>query len=842
MSDRNRWMYRGALRMRRVKWVRAGVISILLLAAFAQMLYTARHTSQTIDEGLHITSGATMLRSGDYRLVEEHPPLLKLWMALPLLPLDLGDFTAFPAWEEAAIPTAESLPLLTLTQQWLYPYTPQERVIFAARGMNALWGVLLLALIARWSRDLWGGGGLLAVACAAFDPNLIAHGAVAGTDLGAACFILAGAWAGARFLRRPTRERAALAGGLLGLALAAKLTAALLGPPLALAGLLRLWRSPRDQRGKLIGHTLLLLGMTALALWAVYGFEVGHAPGLAAPIPAPSHAIPWMRLLEHSAGGHQAYLLGRNSHFGWPHYFPVAFLIKTPLPLLLLIGLRIINGKKRMANGEWRIPNSKFQIPNSKFDVSRLTLSAFPLFYLLISLTSSLNIGYRHLLPVLPFLYVGMGNLEWGMGKKKRRAGVAARPLTPHAVLITGILIWLAVGTLAILPYPLSYFNELVGGPEEGWRYLADSNTDWGQGYKALAAFQADNALGPVQLAAFVFFDPAIYGVDYTPLTPLGGDTPAIFPARFAPPPGEYVISATPLNGIPTADPEMYDWFRWRAPDAKIAHALFYYRVTPEETATAWLAQCAAPVAPLDAEAVAEGFGAVPARHLLFDCARAWVIPAGSAPGVYALHGQWLRERLPDLLHLAPPQATDTFLERRLAGTDISYRQRAYRDQPAFALYRQANAPHPPPTAAWIAPAGTVPAALASQPARTGEIALQGPLAFLGAAAHVASDGLEVETWWRVTGSAEGRSLSLMAHLLTEDGVTLGNADGLAFSPEQWRVGDVFAQRHAFPLPPEGAPGRYWLQTGAYWLDTLERWQISAAGDGILFGEIDVRP
>jgi hypothetical protein len=796
--------------------LRYGLLALLCLL-FAQATLVIRATSQTIDEGLHITSGATILRAGDYRLVEEHPPLTKLWMALPVAVLsDLDDFTALPVWLDAATPTTESLPLLTLTKQWLYPYASQERIFFAARAMNALLGVLLLAFIARWACGLYGPrAALLAVACAAFDPNLIAHSAVAGTDVGAAVFICAGLWASTRFLRRPTGGRAITAGVLLGLALASKLTAVLLGPALAMAGLVRLWRVSRERRVQLIGNTLLVLLFTGLALWGVYGFEVGRIADIPLPLPAPSHAIPWMRLMAHNRDGHQAYLLGSNSNFGWLHYFPVAFVLKTPLAVLVLL--------------VWAL------LRRPRLDPA---LSLFAVIYIVASLTSQLNIGYRHLLPLLPLMYVVIGSLA-----PVRSTGLGLRPVTAagatHRMVGRSALLamwgWLIIGTLAILPYPLSYFNELVGGPDEGWRYLADSNTDWGQGYKALAEFQADRSLGPVKLSAFIFFDPVVYGVAYTPLTPLGGDTPAIFPSRFAPPPGDYVISVTPLNGIPTVDPEMYDWFRWRAPDAKIAHALFYYHVTPEETATAWLAQCATHANPLDAEAVAEGFGVAPSRQLVFDCMQAWVIPAtdaASASGVYAVHGRLLLGSLPDLLHLAPPQVADPFVERHLAGTDIIYRQRAYRAQPSFALYRQTHRPAPPVTSARIAPAATALVDLATASKLAGEIPLQGPLTFLGVSAYTHDAVLEVETWWRVTGDTGGRPASLMAHLLGADGAVVENADGLAFSPDQWRVGDIIVQRHRFPMP-SSPPVELLLRTGAYWLDDGARWPVEDSADAI---------
>ncbi|RLC73330.1 MAG: hypothetical protein DRI81_15205, partial [Chloroflexi bacterium] len=124
------------------------LILALLCVILAQAVGSAARTSLTIDEGLHITSGYTILRAGGFRLVEEHPPLVKVWAAIPLLAVpDLPDPRALPPWEKAAHPTTESLPLLQMTQQWLYPYQPIDRLVFPARAMVALLAVLLGAVV-----------------------------------------------------------------------------------------------------------------------------------------------------------------------------------------------------------------------------------------------------------------------------------------------------------------------------------------------------------------------------------------------------------------------------------------------------------------------------------------------------------------------------------------------------------------------------------------------------------------------------------------------------------------------------------------------------------------------
>ncbi|MEE8390250.1 MAG: hypothetical protein V3S14_05555, partial [Anaerolineae bacterium] len=329
---------------------------------------------------------------------------------------------------------------------------------------------------------------------------------------------------------------------------------------------------------------------------------------------------------------------------------------------------------------------------------------------------------------------------------------------------------------MRLSPHYLAYFNELAGGPAGGWRYLADSNTDWGQAYKDLAHFQQEQDLGPVRLSAFIFYDPAIYGVEYEPLTPMRGDTPAVFPSRFNPPPGDYVISATTLDGIPLADPEMYDWFRQREPDARIAHVLFYYHVPPREPASTWLAQCTTPVPPLSPQVAAEGFGRDDLRLAYFDCTQAWLYPnGGQSPGWYAF------------FRGAETEGDFVQAHRELAQT--IYEQRVPRKVPSFAIdewsleasrHLMDNVRSGPVI---VAPSDWAP----ERAERDGKVvapplSLSGPLAFLGyrldADTAVPGETLTLQTYWSIV-DAPDYPLSLMAHLLNKEGQPVAVSDGL---------------------------------------------------------------
>ncbi|MEA3309416.1 MAG: phospholipid carrier-dependent glycosyltransferase, partial [Chloroflexota bacterium] len=604
-------------------WERAAVL-LLLLVLFAQLLNAATQLSATIDEGFHITSGYEYLRTSKLRLFDEHAPLAKALFAWPLFFVpDLQPPETAPGYPEGN--------LITAAQATTLAYRPIDRIIVACRIPVTLLTLLLAATVYQSARTLHSpAAGLLALTLFTFDPNLLAHGSLATTDMGATAFIFWAILAFIHYLRRPNRQRWWTAGIMLGLAQGAKLTALLLLPVLGIATLMNAWYHAANNRRwtRLLQRGLSYTGLlcvAALTLWGLYGFEVRPLPEIlngTLPLPAAAHIERGLRLRDNLNYGRETFLLGQNSMHGWWQYFPVAFILKTPLPILLLTLYTV----SRFLYCEIR--------SHSTFDVSRLPFFVFPLLYALAALFSTIDIGYRHLLPILPFLYIGIASC------KLQIAGCQSKKplrLTSYASRFTFyvLLIWLAVGALALAPHYLPFFNEIAGGPDNGWRFLADSNTDWGQTLKALADYQQSQHTDSVKLSQFAFLDPATYGVIYDPIAPMK-DAPPVLPRRFNPAPGTYAISATTLDGVPLPYPPTFDWFRHREPRAKIGHAMFIYDVQP--LAGKWIAQCSQPVAPLPPEAITEGLGIERLRQLTFDCTQSWVLPdSGQSPGWYAL-------------------------------------------------------------------------------------------------------------------------------------------------------------------------------------------------------------
>lgn len=526
----------------------------LLVLCFALALTSAVKESATMDEQNHIARGAAYLGTGDARLSVEHPPLVNVLSALPAhLLLDLR--LPLDTWWEVG-------EWYHFAESFMWQANPDpDRILFLARLPIIGMGLALVALVFRWAGDLYGPwGGLLAAAFCALDPNILAHARLSTTDLGGALFAFLAARAVWRACRRPTAAAVLWAGLALGLAFAAKLSTLLFGPLLALAALLDGLPGGPGRARRLVGRLglaggVMLLGL--LVVWATYRFQMGPLEEGGIPLPASPYLRGVRAILDFAGGGRPAYLLGQVSREGWWTYFPVAFAVKTPLATL--VGLLAATGLML------RRP--------SRDD---LFLLVSPLCFFLVSTAARLNLGYRHLLPMLPFLAVHLGRLASFPRSLARRYVSLA------------LAAWLAFGTALIYPHFLAYFNLLGGGPENGWRVLVDSNIDWGQDLKGLRAWMEREGVERVRLAWFGSAPPEAYGVacDLLPGVPHGyvmWDRPPFDPVQ--PEPGVYVISVSNLVGVALPDPDLYAWFRARPPDDKIGYSLFVYRIAYDEAA-----------------------------------------------------------------------------------------------------------------------------------------------------------------------------------------------------------------------------------------------------------------
>ena len=528
--------------------------------------------SPTMDEQNHLARGLAFLRTGDPRLSVEHPPLVNSLSAMPLLTMpEIRLPTDQPSWEQ---PQGWYI----FAEQLLWNYgNDAGRMIFLAR-LPIVWLTIALGLVAyHFGKELWGRmASLVALLLVLFDPNVIAHGRYTTTDIGGTMFMMLAAlllWRMWSIVEWSWR-RWFLAGIALGLAFASKLSNLAFIPIFALLSVLPLYGLRWDWRGA--GRRLVQLGAAILlslpVIWALFAFEWGplaHGLDVLEPLagrslPMPTYLGGVAQILEISGGGRPSYLLGQFSIDGWWYYFPTAFLVKTPLTAIILVLLAIA---------------LLFRDRASRGRAAFLLIPA--VLYFLITMQSGLNIGYRHLLPILPFLYVFVGGL---VGAGLGRVAGARRRAIQIAVVVS--LLLLLVIDFRIHPHYLSYFNVLAGGPDNGHKILVDSNIDWGQDLIRLKKWMNEQEVERLNLAWFGTADPSYYGIGHNPLPgfPQNLDLwrdPPFNPIE--PEPGIYAISASNLWEFLRKEKTVFAWFREREPDDKIGYSIFIYNVGDDD-------------------------------------------------------------------------------------------------------------------------------------------------------------------------------------------------------------------------------------------------------------------
>lgn len=783
---------------RRLDWRHLAAI-LLLWAFFAQAITSMVVQSATVDEQAHFLRGYLYLKLGTPIFKIGHPILADVLSGLPLLLTNLtipADQAAFQANDWGNYSDAFV---------WR-PGNNVDAIFFLSRLAVVALGMLFAAVAFRWARQLWGTtAGLVALALFVFDPTIVAHSQLVTHDIPVSFFFFAATYCLWRYLETNRAQNLILTGIVFGLAQGSKFSAALLVPVFVIVVILWSWRGPswqdrlRSTRNRAVG-LLAIFGIGGLALWALYRFSFHPLPGSSFPVPAPAYFEDMLWEVKYFGREHYFFLCGEYSTTGWWYYFPLAFVLKTPLPAMLLIGTALVS---------WRHTNGR-----------RLMALMLPVVaYMLSTLVSPLYIGYRYFIPALPYLYVLVGHLAPLARRSWRFA-------------LVGALVWSGVIALRIHPDSLAYFNEIAGGPDNGWRCLVDSNIDWGQSLPALRDIVTHYKLGRIKLSYFGSGHPSYYGLDYEPLptadlTPEQGNPLARTFYPYDPSPGIYAISATNLQGVALGPDkwDMYSWFRNKRPFAKAGYSIFLYRVDPTG------APAGVTLSSLQVDEIAPGsfaaFGTNDVRLRWFDARTSLILP--SQPTWYVLGDGDLRTWG---WNGARPCVTTTGTTCRLYPPDpIAHAAALSKIERWSAASR-----------AWYSP-DLVPVQ-GRPPSRLDlPIDLGGQIQFLGYEAQTRPGHIALSTAWRVTAVPNGRR-AIFAHLLTQDGRVAAQWDGTDVAVDGWRTGDTFVQQVMLSLPT-GASGTYWLQVGVYNSETLERLPVLSGGqpisDRILLDAIDLK-
>ncbi len=583
------------------------IIAILLISLFflGQSILSMREKVATFDEIGHVAAGYSFLKYNDYRLYDVDPPLMRQIAAFPLLFMHLNFPIRSEGWREKKE--------IDVGYDFFYRMNGQkaDKILFWSRLPIVLFSLLFGWLLLKFASELWNiQTGLFAFFLFSFEPNILAHARLATTDMGLAFFLTLSVYFAYHYWKNPSFRNVFLMGASFGLAIASKTSGMILIPfffvvllfvrPLVKTGnsSFSLWeRLKAAYWNKKIGlyfiHwiVVVLVGFVVLSLdygffktWPIFRddndlqkFELSldklnlrspevkeKAVQIAESVRVPARPfivsfVKWFGFLprtkaEGKVHGYRPFFLGKRGRFA---VFPfVAFFIKEPIPIIILIFAGIIG--------------------LVLYDYKKFLFLILPVLFILSMDIKVHPWTYRYInLLILPFFILMASSLinYVKVHNKKTKYGIGL------------VAMWLFVESLAIFPNYLAYFNEFIGGPVNGHRYLVNSNLDWGQDLKLLKKYLDKHHMREINLSYFGSADPGYYEIQGRKMLGVNGretgeESPEKLRQLAAPRTGIIVISATCLENIEGFFPGItYQWLKKYRPIAHIGYSIFVYDI-----------------------------------------------------------------------------------------------------------------------------------------------------------------------------------------------------------------------------------------------------------------------
>jgi 4-amino-4-deoxy-L-arabinose transferase-like glycosyltransferase len=436
------------------------VILLIILA-----ITSVKNMSFTMDEGNYLNNGEILVKdfNWDHYVTRFHPPLTFYYHGL----LTLFNFPG-PGGDKLFYARLLMMPVLTL-----FALT----VFLTAKNFYGI------------------KAGTLALFLFCFDPNILAHGRLITPDLTLAFFIFLFLVMFYKFIvsEKADYKKAIVAGIILGLALLTKYNGLMLFPLSLLFFycfiVLKIIKRQKINYYKFVGLVVIYV----LAIYVVnlgYGFKSSFtlpeefktklfqnfaqnsiASNLMKVFPGIYLTGTDYQLFESQRDFYWEFFWGKRYSKGPWFFYPLSFLIKSPIPLLFIILLFLLFLYKK-------------DVKKTFFEFCLAFSGVF--FFVYFSFFNRLINGFRYVLMVYPLIFVltsQLVNINF-VNKNSKKA---------FNILLIILLVWEVVGTLKIQPHYLAFVNEFVGGPKNAYKYYADSNLDWGQNWILLSKFKEKN-------------------------------------------------------------------------------------------------------------------------------------------------------------------------------------------------------------------------------------------------------------------------------------------------------------------------------------------------------------
>lgn len=521
------------------------ILWLLILIGCARIASTYSVLNQTYDEPLHLACGMEWWSKGTYNYGHLHPPLPQVLMAAGPYFDGLRSQSRETFWEEG--------------DALLYAGNQYWRTLTLARIGNLPFFVLGCLVVYWWGcRWFSRGTGLAAVFLFSTLPPILGHGGLATNDVPCCAAVALGLFCIIAWVEDPSWKRAAALSGALAFAVLCKFSAIGYVAGCWLVIVAVSWRSLLETWRWRAKQLVVVLSVGAILIWGGYRFSlqrldtlpqfqrlVETTPALArighTPLPYTEMFLSLVKLAHQNQLVHDSYLLG---HYGvhWWYFFPVVLAVKAPLGLLILVIVAATTARRwlRWRDHPWR-----------------LATLLFPAVILAIAMSSRIDLGVRHLLPIFPYLAIlGAQGAIWLCRLPVVRWRVAV------AILLVGFD---ALHSASAGIDQLAYFNPLADRHPE--RVLCESDLDWGQDLHRLSVRLRELGVGHVSIA--YFGTARVEAAGLPAYRTIGGQERV----------GGYVAVSARYLTLLAAKDGSFSWLRNVAPLERIGRSIYLFRL-----------------------------------------------------------------------------------------------------------------------------------------------------------------------------------------------------------------------------------------------------------------------
>jgi hypothetical protein len=196
------------------------------------------------------------------------------------------------------------------------------------------------------------------------------------------------------------------------------------------------------------------------------------------------------------------YILGHAYPHGVWFYFPIVFLLKSPLVFiaLLLVALMIF------VVGKWRLKGEFACVPQGT-ELHWRAVWMFLLIFLAACILSRLDISIRHFFVPLALLILMLSPLPRTITLLQRSGWQGSQAARWSTVALALASVFTAARAY---PYYFPFLNSLSMG-RPGYTLLNDSNLDWNQALPEVQRFAQQHGLKHVLLDEYGFSQPEVY-------------------------------------------------------------------------------------------------------------------------------------------------------------------------------------------------------------------------------------------------------------------------------------------------------------------------------------------